>query len=131
MSNNKLFVANISFTADDDTLKAHFSSVGHVLSARIVRDRDSGRSRGFGFVEMESDDLAQAAIDAFNNQEFDGRPINVSVARPREGGGGGGGYGGGGGGGGGYGGGGGGRGGRDGGGGGRGGRDGGGRGGRY
>jgi RNA recognition motif-containing protein len=97
MSNNKLFVANISFNADDDALKAHFSSVGNVLSARIVRDRDSGRSRGFGFVEMESNDLAQAAIEAFNNKEFDGRPINVSIARPREGGGGGGGgYGGGG-----------------------------------
>jgi RNA recognition motif-containing protein len=88
MSNNKLFVANISFNADDDALKAHFSSIGNVLSARIVRDRDSGRSRGFGFVEMESDNLAQAAIEAFNNKEFDGRPINVSIARPREGGGG-------------------------------------------
>jgi cold-inducible RNA-binding protein len=91
MSNNKLFVANIPFSVEDEDLKSHFSSVGNVLSARVVRDRDSGRSRGFGFVEMESDELAQAAIEAFNDQELSGRPINVSVARPREEGGGGGG----------------------------------------
>ncbi len=83
MSQNKLFVANIAFSVDDDSLRDHFSAAGAVLSARVIRDRDTGRSRGFGFVEMETDDLAQAAIDQFNGKEFDGRELTVSVAKPR------------------------------------------------
>jgi RNA recognition motif-containing protein len=117
MSNNKLYVGNISFRTTEDDLSDLFSAHGTVTRATIVSDRDTGRSRGFAFVEMSSDGEAQAAIEALDGQTVDGRTIQVNVARPREdrgggGGGGGGGRGGyGGGGGGGYGGGGGGRGG--------------------
>jgi RNA recognition motif-containing protein len=126
----KLYVGNLSYSMDDQSLNELFSQYGAVESAQVITDRDSGRSKGFGFVMMGSDEEAQAAIDALNDKEQDGRRIVVNEARPRpEGGGGGrggrgggGGYGGGGGGrsggGGGYGGGGGGRGGRGGGGGG-------------
>jgi RNA recognition motif-containing protein len=99
----KLYVGNLPYSATDSTLSAHFSSVGTVESAKVIMDRDSGRSKGFGFVEMSSDAEAEAAIQKLNNQVMDGRPLNVSEARPqapRESrGGGGGGYGGGGGGG--------------------------------
>lgn len=116
----KLYVGNLPYSATDATLQSHFSQVGTVESAKVIMDRDSGRSKGFGFVEMSSDAEATAAIEKLNNQTLDGRPLNISEARPqapREGGGG---RGFGGGGGGGYGGG---RGGRGGGGGGGGGRD--------
>lgn len=83
MSNNKLFVANIPFSIDDDSLANLFQDVGSVMSAKVIRDRDTGRSRGFGFVEMETDDHAQKAIEQFNGKDFEGRPLNVSVARPR------------------------------------------------
>lgn len=114
----KLYVGNLSFRVSSDDLFEHFSQAGSVESANVVQDRETGRSRGFGFVEMASDDEATAAIAQFNGTEYDGRNLVVNEARPREEGGGGGrggsrgGYGGGGGGGrGGYGGGGGGRGG--------------------
>jgi RNA recognition motif-containing protein len=98
----KLYVGNLSYGVDDASLHSKFSEFGNVESARVIMDRESGRSKGFGFVEMSSDDEAERAISAMNGQEFDGRAINVSEARPqapREGGGGrGGGYGGGGGG---------------------------------
>jgi len=118
---NKLYVGNLSYNIRDDDLQQAFSQYGTVNSAKVMMDRDTGRSKGFGFVEMGSDPEAQAAINAMNGQALDGRAIVVNEARPREErpggyrGGGGGGYGGGGGG---YGGGGGGRGGRGGGGGG-------------
>jgi RNA recognition motif-containing protein len=129
MSENKLYVGNLSFGMTEDSLTQVFSEYGAVTDAKIVNDRDTGRSRGFAFVEMGSAEDAQAAIRGLDGQMVDGRNLTVNVARPREGGGGGGrrggggGYGGGGGGyggggGGGYGGGGGGRGGRGGGGGG-------------
>src|SRR5687767_8556553 len=132
----KLYVGNLEYAVTENDLQTMFSAHGSVQSAQVIQDRDTGRSKGFGFVEMGSDDEAQAAIAALNGQEHEGRSLTVNEAKPKEdrprGGGGGGGYGGGGGGrsgGGGYGGGGGGYGG--GGGGGRGGRGGGGGGGRY
>ena len=115
----KLYVGNLSYDVDSSQLEQLFGQHGQVVSAQVINDRDTGRSKGFGFVEMSSDDEAQAAIAALNGQQHGGRALTVNEARPKEGGGGGGrggggGYGGGGGGrsgGGGYGGGGGGRGG--------------------
>src|SRR4051794_11997531 len=131
----KLYVGNLSYDVDSSALEQLFSAHGTVESAQVISDRDTGRSKGFGFVEMASDSEAQAAIAAMNGQEHGGRALTVNEARPKENraGGGGGGGGGRGGGGGGYGGGGGGRsGGRSGGGGGYGGGGGGGGGrGRY
>ncbi len=100
----KLFVGSLSWNVTDDQLNEFFSAVGTVASASVITDRDSGRSKGFGFVEMSSDEEAKKAIDELNGKELDGRAITVNEARPREerprgGGGGGGGYGGGGGGG--------------------------------
>jgi cold-inducible RNA-binding protein len=92
----KLYVGNLSFRVTSDDLHAHFAQAGTVESAKIVEDRDTGRSRGFGFVEMASPEDANAAIEQFNGQEYDGRNLVVNEARPREEGGGGGrgGYGG-------------------------------------
>ena len=104
---NKLYVGNLSYDVDSSALEQLFASHGTVQSAQIITDRDTGRSKGFGFVEMGSDAEAQAAIAALNGQEHGGRALTVNEAKPREdrprGGGGGGsrgGYGGGGGGGG-------------------------------
>ena len=80
----KLFVGSLAYTATDDDLKAHFQQVGTVESAKVIMDRDTGRSKGFGFVEMSSDDEAKAAIDKLNNSDLAGRNIIVSEARPRE-----------------------------------------------
>ena len=105
----KLYVGNLSYGVDDNMLNDAFSQHGQVASASVVMDRETGRSKGFGFVEMSSDEEARAAIDGLDGVELDGRAIRVDEARPREdrprrggggGGGGGGGYGGGGGGGG-------------------------------
>jgi RNA recognition motif-containing protein len=110
-----IYVGNLVWDATADDLLALFQEHGQVARAQVIMDRETGRSRGFGFVEMENDAEAQKAIDALNGTPFRGRPLTVNEARPREdhggGGGGRGGYGGGGGGRGGYGGGGGGRGG--------------------
>ena len=122
---NKLYVGNLAYSVRDESLQQAFSQFGSVASAKVMMDRDTGRSKGFGFVEMGSDAEAQAAINGMNGQPLEGRAIVVNEARPREerpggfGGGGGGGGRSGGGGGGGYGGGGGGTGGAGGGGGGR------------
>ena len=99
----KLYVGNLSYTVSDDILKEAFSPYGTVESAKVIMDRDSGRSKGFAFVEMGSDQEAQAAISKLNGSSVSGRNITVNEARPqapREGGGGGGrgGFGGGGGG---------------------------------
>ena len=95
----KLYVGNLPYTCDDSALQSKFAEIGNVESARVITDRDSGRSKGFGFVEMASDDDAANAIERLNGQDFMGRQMNVSEARPqapREGGGGGrGGFGGG------------------------------------
>ena len=102
---NKLYVGNLSFRVTSEDLQEHFATAGSVESANVVYDRETGRSRGFGFVEMADEDAANAAIAQFNGQEYDGRNMFVNEARPREdnrGGGGGGGRRGGGGGGGGY-----------------------------
>src|SRR6478672_9096225 len=113
----KLYVGNLSYNVTSSDLEQLFAQHGTVTSAQVINDRDTGRSKGFGFVEMASDDEATAAIAAVNGQQHDGRTLTVNEARPKEdrggggGGGGRGGYGGGGGGRGGYGGGGGGRGG--------------------
>jgi RNA recognition motif-containing protein len=109
-----IYVGNLVWECTADDLLALFQEHGKVTRAQVITDRETGRSRGFGFVEMENDAEAQKAIDALNNTEYNGRALTVNEARPREdrgGGGGRGGYGGGGGGRGGYGGGGGGRGG--------------------
>jgi cold-inducible RNA-binding protein len=85
----KLYVGNLSFRVTSDDLQAHFSQAGTVESAKIIEDRDTGRSRGFGFVEMATAEDANAAIEQFNGQEYDGRNLVVNEARPREEGGGG------------------------------------------
>ncbi|MDB5298075.1 MAG: recognition motif protein, partial [Phycisphaerales bacterium] len=102
-TNSKLYVGNLSYNTTSSDLEQMFSQHGAVQSAEIISDRDTGRSKGFGFVQMGSDEEAQAAIDALNGQNVDGRNLTVNVAKPREDrprSGGGGGYGGGGGGGG-------------------------------
>ena len=100
----KLYVGNLSYDVSSSDLEQMFSAHGTIESAQVIEDRSTGRSKGFGFVEMSSDSEAQAAIDALNGQDHGGRALTVNEARPREarsgGGGGGGGYGGGGGGGG-------------------------------
>ncbi|MFN2597547.1 MAG: RNA recognition motif domain-containing protein [Pyrinomonadaceae bacterium] len=95
----KLYVGNLSFNTTSEDLREYFSAAGTVESASVVEDRDTGRSRGFGFVEMSSREEGEAAIAQFNGKEFGGRNLTVNEARPREdrgGGGGRGGYGGGG-----------------------------------
>ena len=100
---NKLFVGGLAWAATEDDLRELFGEAGTVTDAVIVNDRETGRSRGFGFVTMSSDDEANAAVEKFNDHEFQDRNLTVNIARPREDrGGGGGGFGGGGGGGGGY-----------------------------
>ncbi len=108
---NKLYVGNLAYSVRDESLQEAFSQFGNVTSAKVMMDRETGRSKGFGFVEMGSDAEAQSAINGMNGQPLEGRAIVVNEARPREerpggfGGGGGGsrgGYGSGGGGGGGY-----------------------------
>ena len=99
----KLYVGNLSFRTTSEDLREAFSSAGTVESATVIEDRDTGRSRGFGFVEMATPEEAATAIDQFNGKEFGGRNLTVNEAKPRAdrgGGGGRGGYGGGGGGGG-------------------------------
>ena len=80
----KLFVGNLPYSIDESVLRDVFAEVGNVESASIVTDRDTGRSRGFGFVEMASDAEAQSAIDALNGHELEGRRLTVNEARPRE-----------------------------------------------
>jgi RNA recognition motif-containing protein len=105
----KLYVGNLSYNVTNASLEELFSEFGEVRSAEVIQDRETGRSKGFGFVEMSEDNGAQSAIQGLNDKQHDGRPLTVNEAKPREnrsgGGGGGGGYrggGGGGGGGGGY-----------------------------
>jgi len=93
----KLYVGNLSYRVSSSDLEQMFSQYGNVESAEVISDRDTGRSKGFGFVEMSSDTEARAAIDALQDQEHDGRRLTVNEARPREprgpgGGGGGGGW---------------------------------------
>ena len=80
---SKLYVGNMSFDTTSSQLNELCSAHGSVQSAEVVSDRDTGRSRGFGFVQMSSDEEAQAAIDALNGQEHDGRALTVNEAKPR------------------------------------------------
>ena len=80
----KLYVGNLSFSTDDESLGSLFSECGSVESAKVITDRDSGRSRGFGFVEMSSAQEAQEAISKFDGFEHEGRALKVNEARPTE-----------------------------------------------
>lgn len=80
--NRKLFVGNLSFSTEESTLQDLFGQAGPVESVRVMRDQATGRSRGFGFVEMGSEDAARAAIEKFNETEVDGRRLAVNEARP-------------------------------------------------
>ena len=80
--NKKLYVGNLLYEVTDDDLKTHFSTVGNVVSTSVIRYQDTGRSKGFGFVEMDSEESAQKAIDTLNGQDFKGRKLVVSEARP-------------------------------------------------
>lgn len=81
---DKLFIGNLPYTADSAKLEEIFAAAGQVVSAQVITDRMTGRSRGFGFVEMASDEETQKAIDTLNGFEIDGRKIVVNKARPRE-----------------------------------------------
>jgi RNA recognition motif-containing protein len=81
---NKLFVGSLAWATNDDSLRDFFAGVGTVLSANVIVDRETNRSKGFGFVEMSTDEEAKAAIEQLNGKELDGRSIVVNEARPRE-----------------------------------------------
>ena len=80
---NKIFVGSLAYTATDDDLQAFFADAGTVVSAKVIMDRDTNRSKGFGFVEMSTDDEAKAAIDSLNGKELNGRGVALSEARPQ------------------------------------------------
>jgi cold-inducible RNA-binding protein len=80
----KLYVGNLSFETSGETLREHFTQAGTVESAAVVEDRDTGRSRGFGFVEMSSKEEGEAAISQLNGREVGGRALTVNEAKPRE-----------------------------------------------
>ncbi|QIL71812.1 RNA-binding protein [Diaphorobacter sp. HDW4B] len=82
--NNRLYVGNLAYSATNETLIQQFSEFGTVSSAKLVMDRETGRSKGFAFVEMETEADAQAAINALDGKSVDGRAIKVNVARPPE-----------------------------------------------
>jgi len=84
MAQQNLFIGSLAYATTDESLKAFFETIGEVTSARVVTDRETGRSKGFGFVEFAEDAHNQKAIDELNGKELDGRPINVSLARPKE-----------------------------------------------
>lgn len=96
MVGKKLYVGNLSYSVSSADLERLFGAYGTVESAQVIADRDTGRSKGFGFVEMSSDTEAQAAVQGLHEQDHQGRPLTVNEARPREDRGGGGGGGGGG-----------------------------------
>jgi cold-inducible RNA-binding protein len=80
----KLYVGNLPYSIRDDSLQELFAQAGNVVSATVITDRESGRSKGFGFVEMSSSEEADKAIQMFNGYSVDGRDLRVSIARPRE-----------------------------------------------
>lgn len=80
----KLYVSNLGFHVGDEDLKTLFLPFGEVLSAKVITDRETGRSRGFGFVEMGSEENGKTAISSLQNKEVEGRSISVSVAKPKE-----------------------------------------------
>lgn len=80
----KIYVGNLPFSSNDQSLETLFSDFGTVESAKVIIDRDSGRSKGFGFVEMSTEEEAQAAIEQLNEKEIEGRNIRVNEAKPKE-----------------------------------------------
>ena len=84
MSNNKLFVGNLSFNTTENDLQDTFAAHGTVVEANLMMDRATGRPRGFGFITMSTPEEAQAAINALNGKDIDGRALTVNVAKPRE-----------------------------------------------
>ena len=80
----KLYVGNLSYNVTSTNLEEMFAPFGSVRSAQVIQDRDSGRSKGFGFVEMEDDNAAREAIKGLHEKDFDGRPLTVNEAKPRE-----------------------------------------------
>lgn len=84
MNNKKLFIGSLPWGVDDQRLAEIFSQAGNVVTAQVVKDRETGRSRGFGFVEMSTDEEAQNAVKNLNGSDVDGRKIVVNIARPRE-----------------------------------------------
>jgi cold-inducible RNA-binding protein len=80
----KLYIGNLSYNANEEQLRTLFSEIGEISDVAVIMDRDTGRSRGFGFVEMASDEAAQEAISRFNGYMLDGRELTVNVARARE-----------------------------------------------
>ena len=84
MAQQNLFIGSLAYATTDDTLKAHFETIGEVASARVITDRDSGRSKGFGFVEFVNEADNQKAVDQLDGKELDGRAISVGLARPKE-----------------------------------------------
>ena len=80
----KIYVGNLSFTTSDEELKNIFAGHGNVVSAKVITDRETGKSRGFGFVEMDSDSAADAAIAGLNGKDLGGRALRISEARERE-----------------------------------------------
>ena len=81
---SNLYVTNLSYSVDNEALRAHFSSCGDVVASDIIMDRDTGRSRGFGFVEMSNPEQAQKAIETLHDQPLGGRALGVALARPRK-----------------------------------------------
>ena len=79
-----IYISNLSYGVDDADLQTLFAEYGEVTSAKVIMDRETGRSRGFGFVEISDDAMGQKAIDELNGAEYDGKVINVNVAKPRE-----------------------------------------------
>ena len=84
MASQNLFIGSLAYATTDDTLKAFFEQIGEVESARVITDRDSGRSKGFGFVEFKNEADNQKAVDSLDGKELDGRAISVGLARPKE-----------------------------------------------
>ena len=84
MAQNKLYVGNLSFNSTEDDIRDAFSAHGTVTSVNVIMDRDTGRPRGFAFVEMGSDSEAQAAVQALDGRDLDGRNLKVNIAKPRE-----------------------------------------------
>ena len=81
---NRIYVGNVNFRTTEEGLRAFFSNYGEVVSVRMITDRDSGRFRGFSFVELASEEQAHAAVEAANGMELDGRPLKVNIAHERE-----------------------------------------------
>ena len=84
MNDKRLFVGGIAYATSEEALQEAFAKAGTVVSARIIKERETGRSKGFGFVEMETPEMAEAAIDMWNGKDLDGRELIVNIARAEE-----------------------------------------------